>query len=62
MTHAPLERPAWEVAEVIHQYGDAFRAKYGAGLTPAQRQATMPGIEAAFLPRSRPPRVGHALA
>jgi Putative transposase/Transposase zinc-binding domain len=39
MTHATFERPAWEVADVIRQYGATFRAKYGAGLTRVQRQA-----------------------
>jgi hypothetical protein len=39
MINATLEQPALEVAEVIRRYGDAFHAKYGAGLTRAQRQA-----------------------
>jgi hypothetical protein len=33
------KRPAVEVADVIREYGDAFRAKYGALLTVAQRKA-----------------------
>jgi hypothetical protein len=32
------ERPAWEVADVIRTYGEAFRAKHG-GLTAEQRRA-----------------------
>jgi hypothetical protein len=34
-----LGRPAWEVADVIRDYGDAFRAKHGGHLSSAQRRA-----------------------
>jgi hypothetical protein len=39
MTATALVRPAWEVADVIREYGDAFRAKYGALLNLEQKQA-----------------------
>jgi hypothetical protein len=32
-------RPAWEVADVIREYGDAFVAKFGKRLTGVQRKA-----------------------
>jgi hypothetical protein len=32
-------RPAWEVADVIREHGEAFLAKYGGALTAAQRRA-----------------------
>ncbi len=32
-------RPALEVADIIRQHGDAFRAQYGGTLTAAQRKA-----------------------
>ena len=38
-TTVGAKRPAVEVADVIRQYGEAFMAKYGAALSPAQRQA-----------------------
>jgi hypothetical protein len=38
-TTVGLQRPAVEVAEVIREHGDAFRAKYGGLLTSAQRKA-----------------------
>jgi len=38
-TSVGCARPALEVAEVIRQYGDAFREQYGSTLTAAQRQA-----------------------
>ena len=34
-----LGRPAWEVADVIRDYGDAFFAKHGGHLSSAQRRA-----------------------
>ncbi len=39
MTAAALARPAWEVADVIRQYGAAFQQKYGGVLSATQRQA-----------------------
>jgi hypothetical protein len=39
MTISPFVRPAWEVADVIREHGDAFRAKYGALLSLEQKQA-----------------------
>ena len=39
MTATASTRPAWEVADVIREHGDAFRAKYGALLTLEQKQA-----------------------
>ena len=39
MTSALLERPALEVADVIRQYGDTFRQRYGRALSASQRQA-----------------------
>jgi Putative transposase/Transposase zinc-binding domain len=36
---AATERPALEVADVIREYGDEFRAKFAAILTPAQTKA-----------------------
>jgi hypothetical protein len=39
MTAATLARPAWEVADVIRQYGAAFQQKYGGVLSATQRQA-----------------------
>lgn len=39
MTASASLRPAWEVAEVIREHGDAFRAKYGALLSLEQKQA-----------------------
>jgi hypothetical protein len=36
---AALERPAREVAEVIRQYGDAFRDRHGSVLSATQRRA-----------------------
>jgi hypothetical protein len=39
MTTPTPERPALEVADVIRQYGDVFRERYGGGLSAAQRQA-----------------------
>ena len=37
--HAGPTRPALEVADVIRQHGEAFRAKYGSTLTSTQRKA-----------------------
>ncbi len=37
MTPSP-DRPALEVADVIRQYGAAFRARYGRALTAEQRK------------------------
>jgi Putative transposase/Transposase zinc-binding domain len=34
-----IKQPAVEVADVIREYGEAFRAKHGVGLSSAQRQA-----------------------
>jgi hypothetical protein len=39
MTAPATGRPAVEVAEVIRQYGDAFRGRYGGVLSDAQRKA-----------------------
>src|SRR4051812_33770934 len=39
MTATASTRPAWEVADVLREHGDAFRAKYGALLTLEQKQA-----------------------
>ena len=39
MTAAALPRPAWEVADILREHGDAFRAKYGALLSLEQKQA-----------------------
>ncbi len=39
MTAVAFVRPAWEVADVIREHGDAFRAKYGALLSLEQKQA-----------------------
>jgi Putative transposase/Transposase zinc-binding domain len=36
---ADPQRPAWEVADVIRDQGDAFFAKHGGRLSPAQRRA-----------------------
>jgi hypothetical protein len=36
---AAVTRPVLEVADVIRQYGSAFRARYGGGLSAAQHQA-----------------------
>jgi hypothetical protein len=38
MTGAAIVRPAWEVADVIRQYGEAFGHKYGGVLSDTQRQ------------------------
>jgi hypothetical protein len=39
MTAATLPRPAWGVADVIQQYGEAFRARYGTFLSSTQHKA-----------------------
>jgi|AGTN01.2.fsa_nt_gi Putative transposase. len=39
MTATTFVRPAWEVADVIRDHGDAFRAKYGSLLSLEQKQA-----------------------
>lgn len=39
MTPITPTRPKWEVAEVIRQYGEAFRSKYGSHLTGTQKKA-----------------------
>ena len=39
MTATAFVRPAWEVADVIREHGDAFRAKYGGLLSLEQKQA-----------------------
>jgi hypothetical protein len=39
MTATAFARPAWEVADILREHGDAFRAKYGAWLTLEQKQA-----------------------
>jgi hypothetical protein len=39
MTPATSVRPAWEVADVIRRYGEAFRTRFGGGLTGPQHQA-----------------------
>jgi hypothetical protein len=39
MTTTPVERPAWEVADVIRTYGAEFLAHHGGWLTDSQRQA-----------------------
>jgi hypothetical protein len=39
MTAAVFARPTWEVADVIRQYGDAFRERYGSLLTGTQTKA-----------------------
>jgi hypothetical protein len=39
MTAAVRERPAWEVADVMRQYGTAFRARHGGQLSTTQTQA-----------------------
>ena len=36
---APAERPAWEVADVIRQYGEAFQDRHGGRLGGTQLQA-----------------------
>jgi hypothetical protein len=36
---APAERPAWEVADVIREYGEAFESRQAAGLSGSQVQA-----------------------
>jgi Putative transposase/Transposase zinc-binding domain len=38
MTAAASPRPAWEVADILREHGDAFRAKYGAMLRLEQKQ------------------------
>ncbi len=39
MTAAAFTRPEWEVADVIRQHGEAFRARHGGHLTGAQTKA-----------------------
>jgi hypothetical protein len=39
MTLAAFTRPAWEVADVIRQYGEAFRNRHGGHLTGTQTKA-----------------------
>jgi hypothetical protein len=39
MTAATLLRPAWGVADVIQQYGEAFRARYGTFLSSTKHKA-----------------------
>ena len=39
MTASAFVRPAWEVADVIREHGEAFRAKYGGLLSLEQKQA-----------------------
>jgi hypothetical protein len=39
MSASAALRPAWEVADVIREHGDAFRAKYGGLLSLEQKQA-----------------------
>src|SRR5260370_39866438 len=39
MTAATRPRPAWGVADVIQQYGEAFRARYGTFLSSTQHKA-----------------------
>jgi Putative transposase/Transposase zinc-binding domain len=39
MTATTFVRPAWEVADVIGEHGDAFRGKYGSLLSLEQKQA-----------------------
>jgi hypothetical protein len=39
MNTAAAPRPALEVADIIRQHGDAFRERYGCGLSAEQRQA-----------------------
>jgi Putative transposase/Transposase zinc-binding domain len=39
MTAITFVRPTWEVADVIREHGDAFRAKYGGLLSLEQKQA-----------------------
>jgi hypothetical protein len=39
MTAAAFTRPEWEVADVIRQYGDVFRERYGSVLSGAQFKA-----------------------
>ena len=36
---AAFQRPAWEVADVIRHYGDAFLDRYGSLLSDTQRKA-----------------------
>jgi hypothetical protein len=38
MTAVTSARPAWEVADILREHGDAFRAKYGALLSLEQKQ------------------------
>jgi hypothetical protein len=38
MTATTSPRPAWEVADILREHGEAFRAKYGALLTLEQKQ------------------------
>ncbi len=38
MTAIASARPAWEVADILREHGDAFRAKYGALLSLEQKQ------------------------
>jgi Putative transposase/Transposase zinc-binding domain len=39
MTAVASPRPAWEVADILREHGDAFRAKFGALLSLEQKQA-----------------------
>jgi Putative transposase/Transposase zinc-binding domain len=39
MTATASPRPAWEVADILREHGDAFRAKYGAQLSLEQKHA-----------------------
>jgi hypothetical protein len=39
MTTTAVERPTWELADVLRRHGDTFLAQHGAGLTDSQRQA-----------------------
>jgi hypothetical protein len=39
MTPVAPERPEWEVADVIRQYGEAFRSRHGGRLSGTQAQA-----------------------
>jgi hypothetical protein len=39
MTPVATERPEWEVADVIRQYGEAFRSRHGGRLSGTQAQA-----------------------
>ena len=44
MTTPTLERPLWEVADVIRKHGAAFLAKHGGWLTTAQRTPCRPDV------------------